>query len=188
LDYNALQNQNKLLKKQVEDLELANKLLKKEVEDLKTRVSRLEARKEDADGVDIRYAMTALEKWICLDIVGSKNKVKQGLYTLQLLGARPEYAKEIAKRAFPEALQLLQYYKDNSDYIAHTSEFTATELESALLEDEDEKIDDQTLVTNQKAKRELVQCLASYCNKNNKPFGYDPINKPPKKPTKPAVS
>lgn len=147
LDYNALQDQNKLLAKQVEDLELENKLLKKEVEDLKTRVSGLEARKEDADGVDVCYAMNALEKWICLNIVGSKNKVKQGLYTLHLLGARPEYAKEIPNRVSPEALQLLQYYKDNGDYIAHTSKFTATELESALLENKDEKIDDQTLAT-----------------------------------------
>jgi hypothetical protein len=145
----------------------ANKKLSKEIEDLHLQIGSLAAMVEKLKHpLTTREAMRALEKYICVDIVGSKKQAKnKRIYTVDLAAASTLYSPALYKILTQDQIDLINYLKTEGDTAYST--FNKTQLEEAL----NDKDDDQQEVQD---KAYLVSLLETYCKNGNKAFGESP--------------
>ncbi len=136
------------------------------VEENKTLTNRVEKLEARSTATDVREAMRCLEKWVALDIVKSKNKVKDGLYTIKLLLGDTLYRNQVSSKLSLSEQKWLEYYKKNGDF--RTLGLTADSMKALMIDKDDTK--------EQKAtKCSLVDKLAAYCAKEGVDFCFNPL-------------
>jgi hypothetical protein len=116
----------------------------------------------------VREAMRCLEHWIAIDIVGSKNRVRnEGVFTVKELARSSAYAQTLKQRYGVHLCNVLTFLKKQGDTTAHSAA-TRDCLEQAIKEfgDTEEEVD---------VALRLVGLLDDFCRKNQKPFGWDPL-------------
>jgi len=129
-NYEKSQNQNQKLndiitndlKGQLDDLKQQNKELRMENKQLSEKINALEIKidqlKNKVDNLAMREIVRSLEHWIALDIVQSKTKVKEHLFSIRLL-ENSQYKSAVENILKPKERNLIEYLKDSGDSIAH---------------------------------------------------------------------
>jgi len=112
--------------------------------------------------------MRALEHWIALQVVGSKNRVRtEGLYTVKALLNSRDYSQtllQVCDRVHCNALTFLRKQGDTTAYGAASKDRLAQSINES---------DDTP--EHKKVASDLVEMLDRFCRKEGKSFGWDPL-------------
>ena len=145
--------------------------------EMKNKFSNLE---EKLYQIDIREAFRALEHYIILECVGSKNKmVKDKINTIEDLVKIPDFNKKfdafekdnLSKEEKNAILVLIPYFKNSGDVVIHNDEIKSKkeELVDCLLQEAE---DMDGLYSEVLPK--MMNLLEIFCQKFQKPFGRGP--------------
>jgi DNA repair exonuclease SbcCD ATPase subunit len=158
----ALRGQIEQLEGRLSVREAKRPTLKEEVSALRGKIEQLEGR------LSVRDAMRALEHWIVLQVVGSKNRVRnEGLYTVKALLNSRDYSQtllQVCDRVHCNALTFLRKQGDTTAYGAASKDRLAQSINES---------DDTP--EHKKAASDLVEMLDRFCRKEGKSFGWDPL-------------
>lgn len=162
---------------QLDDVVEENRILKEENESLRNRVEALE---RVIHRISVREAMRALENYIVLETLGSKNQMRsRKIYTAKQLSKKIEEDSDIKdsllnsqwKDNYNTVFDFIDYFKNLGDTIVHDGDITKDNLYHVLVDGEYEEHELESI-------RFMVDQLDIYCNDHNKPYGKGPLWKP----------
>jgi len=118
--------------------------------------------------LSVREAMRALEHWIAVQVVGSKNRVRdEGLYTVKALLNSRDYSQTLLQVCDRVHCNALTFLKKQGDTTAHRAA-SKDRLAQSINESDDTP-------EHKKVASDLVEMLDRFCMKEDKTFGWDPL-------------
>jgi len=158
----ALRGQTEQLEGRLSTREAMRATLEKEVGALRGQIEQLEGR------LSVCEAMRALEHWIAVQVVGSKNRVRdEGLYTVKELLNSRDYSQTLLQVCDRVHCNALTFLKKQGDTTAHHAA-SKDRLAQSINESDDTP-------EHKKVASDLVEMLDRFCMKEDKTFGWDPL-------------
>lgn len=177
---NETQKQNNILQEE-------NNNLSKENAQLKSKIQKLEKKIQDIESklfqMDSREAVMALENYIVLEILGSKNQMKlNSIYTIKEVQKTEAYENSKWKTGEKEQkiCQIINYVKEIGNILIHGGNLNSPKekIESQFkLAAQDMNDDDEMDGSLDIIAEDMIKLLESCCVKYKKPFGRGPFYK-----------